>query len=136
MENMENNYRVATPEEKESVMKKLTPRARERVKEIYIPKHKYLKKGDNMENNHLSAKTEEVFFLRKVLSPFEKRWNKEMSYTSYHAGTMTAARLRCIGIRLNTGIKAIRLYPAEIMDTDARLRYIDARLKASGYTRA
>ena len=89
-----------------------------------------------MENNHLSAKAEEVYLLRKMLSPFEKRRAKEMRYTSYHAGTMTAARLRCIGVRLNTRIKAIRLYPAEIMDTAARLRYIDARLKAGGYTRA
>lgn len=92
-----------------------------------------------MENNHLSAKAEEVYLLRKMLSPFEKsekRRAKEMRYASYHAGTMTAARLRCIGVRLNTRIKAIRLYPAEIMDTAARLRYIDARLKAGGYTRA
>ena len=89
-----------------------------------------------MRNNHMSARTEEVYLLRKMLSPFEKRSDKEMRYTSYHAGTMTAARLRCIGVRLNTRIKAIRLYPAEIMDTAARLRYIDARLKAGGYTRA
>ena len=62
-----------------------------------------------MGNNHLSAKAEEVYLLRKMLSPFEKsekRSDKEMRYTSYHAGTMT----------------------------EARLRYIDARLKAGGYT--
>lgn len=92
-----------------------------------------------MGNNHLSTKAEEVYLLRKMLSPFKKRNDKEMhyvSYHSYHAGTMTAARLRCMGIRLNTGIKTIRLYPDEIMDSAARLRYIDARLKAGGYTRA
>lgn len=182
MKNMENNYRVATPEEKENIMKKLTPHAREGVKEIYrvLPtadmptaddmkkaktpeeKREILRKimlslrrhrltctterhrltctlesteGNNMGSNHLSAKAEEVYFLRKMLSPFE-RSDKEMHYTSYRAGAMTAARLRCIGVRLNTRIKAIRLYPAEIMDTAARLRYIDARLKAGGYTRA
>ena len=94
-----------------------------------------------MGNNHLSAKAEEVYLLRKMLSTIEKsekRSDKEMRYTSYHVGTMTEARLRCIGVRLKTdgytGIKAIRLYPAETMDTEARLRYIDARLKAGGYT--
>lgn len=182
MENLRENYRVATPKEKENIMKKLeAPYTKERVKEIYrcLPtadmptaddmkkaktpeeKREILRKimlslrrhrltctterhcltctlesteGNNMGSNHLSAKAEEVYFLRKMLSPFE-RSDKEMRYTSYHAGTMTAARLRCIGVRLNTRIKAIRLYPAEIMDTAARLRYIDARLKAGGYTR-
>ena len=109
MKNMENNYRVATPEEKENIMKKLTPHAKERVKEIYrvFPAADDLKKaeGDNMRNNHLSARVEEVYLLRKMLSPFEKRRDEEMRYTGlYHAGTMdTAARLRCIGVRLKEG---------------------------------
>lgn len=122
MENLGKNYRVVTPEEKENILKKMAPSARERVKEIY----RCLPTADG---------------LKKMLSPFEKRM--DMRYTGlYHAGTMdtadTAARLRCIGVRLKTdgytGIKAIRLYPAETMDTEARLRYIDARLKAGGYT--
>lgn len=142
MENLGKKYCPVTPEGKENIIKKLAPSARERVKEIYrfLPTADDLKKeeGDNMRNNHMSARTEEVYLLRKMLSPFEKRSDKEMRYTSYHAGTMTEARLRCIGVRLKTdgytGIKAIRLYPAETMDTEARLRYIDARLKAGGYT--
>lgn len=163
MENSRKKYRVATPEEKENIMEKLAPSAREKVKEIYrclptadMPTAGDMKKAKTPEEKreilrkimlslfrqekeaHRLTGTKERHRLTCTLesSLFEKRWNKEMSYTSYHAGTMTAARLRCIGVRLNTGIKAIRLYPAEIMDTDARLRYIDARLKASGYTRA
>ncbi len=109
MENLGKNYCPVTPEEKENIMKKLAPSAREKVKEIYrcLPTTDDLKKaeGDNMRNNHLSARAEEVYLLRKMLSPFEKRRDKEMRYTGlYHAGTMdTAARLRCIGVRLKEG---------------------------------
>lgn len=123
MENMEINYRVATPKEKESVMKKLTPHARERVKEIYrvLPAADDLKKMD----------TDDVVCLRVVHGSEVKEALKAEGYEGSDAEV--SALLKCgLDARLNEEKDETRRIITEVIrkaGSDGKISFVDERRK-------
>ena len=120
---MEINYRVATPEEKESVMKKLTPHARERVKEIYrvLPAADDLKKMD----------TGDVVCLRVVHRSEVKEALKAEGYEG--SDTEVSALLKCgLDARLNEEKDETRRIITEVIrkaGSDGKISFVDERRK-------
>lgn len=123
MENMEINYRVATPEEKESVMKKLTPRARERVEEIYrvLPTIDDLKKMD----------TGDVVCLRVV---HRSEVNEALKAEGYEGSDAEVSALLKYGLeaRLNEEKDEARRIITEVIrkaGSDGEISFADERRK-------
>lgn len=120
---MEINYRVATPEEKESVMKKLAPRARERVEEIYrvLPAIDDLKKMD----------TGDIVCLRVVHRSEVKEALKSEGYEGSDAEVSTL--LKCgLDARLNEEKNEARRIITEVIrkaGSNGKISFVDERRK-------
>ena len=119
---MENNYRVATPEEKENILKKLAPCTRERVKEIYrLFTADDLKKMD----------TGDVVCLRVVHRSEVKEALKAEGYEGSDAEV--SALLKCgLDARLNEGKDETRRIITEVIrkaGNDGKIFFADERRK-------
>ena len=107
MENSRKKYRVATPEEKENIMEKLAPSAREKVKEIY----RCLPTADDMKKAKTPEEKREI--LRKIMLSLFRQEKEAHRLT----GTKERHRLTCT---------------LESTDTAALMRDISASIKARG----